>query len=76
MRSICDYCLTKYAFLEYLAYKSKKFSEFFGYLVNSYYFCAIITIANNTMRKPTIDSKCWAAFLEMGARLENSPSKL
>jgi len=26
------------------------------------------------MRKLNIDSKCWAAFLKMGALLENSPS--
>lgn len=26
------------------------------------------------MRKPNIDSKCWASFLKMGALLENSPS--
>ncbi len=37
--------------------------------------CSIKTIRHKTMQKPDIDSKCWAAFLKMGARLENSPSK-
>ena len=38
--------------------------------------CSIKTIRHKTMQKPDIDSKCWAAFLKMGARLENSPSSI
>ena len=73
--SKCLNCRAKYTILGYYAYKREKFREFLAHLVNCSYLCGIKIKSHKTMQIPTIDSKCWAAFLEMGARLVNSPSK-